>query len=135
MRLHIEYHSSGADMTEIQYWDVLDEVYHSYLLMGGFLIDEVAGEVSDILEEMPDGAKVFITCGDVNRLLELQEGFEDYLLPDVVFLTPLEIMQGRLRGRIGTLIICDTSLMSDSVRDFVYREQQLMKLELPRRED
>lgn len=130
-----EYLSAGNGMTEIQYWDTLDNRYHSYLVEGDFLMDEIVGETDRILEEMPPGAKVFITMGDVAKLLELQDAFEDYLIANVVFITPTDIMKGHLRGQQGALLICGSWLMNESVLDFVYREQQLMKCNLPMEEE
>lgn len=129
-----EYFAAGADMTEIQYWDTLDNEYHSYLVEGSFLTDEIVGEVDRMLEELPVGGKVFVTMGDVSKLIELEEAFEDYIINNVEFVTPTNILQGHLRGKTGALIICGTWLMNDSVRDFVYREQQLMKCNLPMEE-
>jgi hypothetical protein len=128
----IEYMQACDGWTEIQYWDVMDDRFHSYLVEGAFLTDEVVGVVAQTLEEMPEGSRVFLTAGDVNKLIELEQEFEDYLIRDVKFITPTDIMRGHLRGQLGILMIIDTFLMTEPVLDRVYREQQLMKLMQPR---
>lgn len=130
-----EYSNAGSGMTEIQYWDVLDERFHSYLVEGGFLLDELVGEVSKILEDLPPQAKVFITSGDPNRLLDMIHGIEEYIIPHIEFVTPTEVMNGLLRGRQGVLMITDTWLMTEYVKDRMYFEQTALKCYLVEEED
>lgn len=127
MDTRTEYYPAGSGMTEIQYWDVMDNEFHSYLVEGGFMLDEIVGEAANMLEELEPEAKVFITSGDPNKLLDMIHGFEEYLITDVVFITPSDIMKGHLRGRQGVLLMSDVWLMTNRVRDALYREQEAMK--------
>lgn len=123
----VEYFRACSDWTEIQYWDTMDGNYHSYLVEGGFLLDEVIGEAGNLLEELPEDAKVFITSGDVNKLVQMEQGLEDYLIPSIEFVTPTEIMNGHLRGKLGVLLITDTWFMNERVIHCLWQEAEIMK--------
>lgn len=96
------------------------------------LMDNIMGEVATLLESLPDQAKVFLTSGDLDQLVYLQETMEEYLIPDVDFVAPSDIMEGHLRGRQGVLLIMGTWLMSDSVRRRMFEEQEYLKCTLRR---
>lgn len=131
---NVEWYRACSDLIEIQWWDVMDDRYHSYLVEGEKMMDEVIANVAEMLDEMPQDCKVYICCGDVNRLCDMQMEFEDYGVVDIVFITPTDVLKGHLRGRLGALIIIDLWLMTDGMRECLYREQEIMKATLPRNE-
>lgn len=128
----VAYLPAGYNMTEIQYWDVFDEQFHSYLVEGGFLLEEIIGEAGNILAELPEGAKVFITSGDLNHLIQMEQGLEDYLINDIEFVTPDQVLKGALRGRDGVLLITNTWILQDSVRWCLYQEAEALKCHMGR---
>lgn len=133
--MDVEYMRSCSNLIEIQWWDIWDEAFHSYLVEGGMLMDELIGRICDVLEEIPEeavGAKVFVTSGDLNRLMELENQIEDYIVRDVEFVTPMEILNGKLRGRWGVLMITDTWFMTDEMRHVLYQEAEVLKCTLGR---
>lgn len=130
--LDVEYSRSGSHMTEIQWRDPIDDLYHSYLVEGCAMMDEIIGQAANLLEEMPPDCKVYICSGDVNKLCQMELEFEEYLIADVVFVTPMDVLNGKLRGRLGTLLITDMWLLTDNVRECLYREQEVMKATLLR---
>lgn len=91
------------------------------------MMDEIVGEAAEILERIPPDAKVFITSSDLNRLTEMETEFHDYGIRDVVFITPTQIMNGALRGRIGVLLVKDVRFMSDDYRHCLFQEAELLK--------
>ena len=98
------------------------------------MLDEIVGEAANILETLPPLAKVYITSGDVEDLLAMEREFKEYLISDVVFLTPQQILDGHLRGKRGILLITGTHLMPNNFRHCVFQEQEILKCELIRGE-
>lgn len=91
------------------------------------MMDEIVGEAANLLETLPEYAKVYITSGDLNKLIDMEIEFRDYLISDVVFITPKDILDGHLRGKFGVLLVCDTALMPYGYRHCILQEQQILE--------
>lgn len=84
-------------------------------------------EAVDLLGELPDGYKIFITGAHSKWLFELERAFKDNGLFDVKFLTVSQIKQGHLRGRKGRLLIDDFHDFSLDDREILLEEKKILR--------
>lgn len=97
---------------------------------GGIVLDEIVGEAAELLVHLPEHAKVFITSSNLDFLMDMIYEFEEYLVTDVEFVTPAQILNGHLRGRAGVLLIKDARFLSEGMRHCLYQEAEVLKCDI-----
>ncbi len=93
------------------------------------MLDEIVGEAANLLEVMPPYAQVFITGGNLEKLLDMESEFDEYGITDVVFIRADQIFNGYLRGRCGHLLVVDTIYFPDDVLHCILQERHQLQWE------
>ena len=93
------------------------------------MLDELVGEAAELLEVMPPYAQVFITSGNLEKLLDMESEFDEYGVTDVVFLRADQIFNGYLRGRCGELLVMDTVYFPDETLHCILQEKEGLRWE------
>jgi len=91
-------------------------------------MDEIIDEAGELLSNMPIDATVFVTSSDLDLLTDMMYELSDYEIDDLTMVTPQEILNGRLRGRIGVLLQKDMRFLSDIERELIDLEAHILQL-------
>jgi hypothetical protein len=84
-------------------------------------------EAISLLSKMPDGYVVIITGAHPRWLRELEREFKEAGLVDVIFMSPQQIIQGRMRGLRGLLLIDDFQDLPRKEQVYILDEQRHLK--------
>jgi hypothetical protein len=84
----------------------------------------------ELLGELPENCRVFITGAHSPWLFELSQAFREAGLKDIEFFTPSQIINGCLHGRRGILLIDDEWDLPRRDRIVLLQEQRLLRAKL-----
>lgn len=85
-------------------------------------------EAIELLSEIPENHKVYVTGAHYQWLHELAAAFKHYGLVGVVVLTPDQIMAGGLRGCKGRLLIDDANDMNGQELFMLLTEKEILEM-------